>query len=457
MENKFIAELCERIREAGARKAPLRIRAGGTKDFYGGPLSGEILDVSSYKGIVAYEPKELVLTVKAGTPLIDIEHVLGGERQMLAFEPPHFGPASTIGGTVAAGFSGPRRPFAGAARDFVLGTRIVNGKGEDLSFGGRVIKNVAGYDVSRLMAGALGTLGVLTEISFKVLPRPAMETTLSFQMDEAAATRQVNAWAGQPLPLSATAWLAGRLLVRLSGAPSAIAAARAKIGGDEATDLPGFWEALRDHRVEFFNNPRPLWRLSVPQTTPPLSLSSRTPSHEGSDPGPMLIGWGGGERWVAGDLDAASIRKTAQEAGGHATLFRNGDKSVGVFHPLHVEFDPLEGDAGQGQPARQAGAPVQDVIEAAVEAGWQPACSTAAVVETRCAIAGMASTPTVAAGPTAVQVGFNRVAAVTEDRRPPKAPAPLARQHHRDAGLFAARVNFHLQRLHVAAFAFEQN
>jgi glycolate oxidase FAD binding subunit len=323
MADPFIAELCERIRDAGARKAPLRVRAGGTKDFYGGVPSGEVLDVSKYSGIVAYEPKELVLTVKAGTPLAEVERVLGDERQMLAFEPPRFGAASTIGGTVAAGFSGPRRPFAGAVRDFVLGTRIVNGKGEDLSFGGRVIKNVAGYDVSRLMAGALGTLGVLTEISFKVLPRAATETTLSFQMDEAAATKQVNAWAGQPLPLSATAWLAGRLLVRLSGAPSAIAAARLKIGGDEATDLPGFWEALRDHRLEFFNNSRALWRLSVPQTSAPVA----TPHHQ-------LIGWGGGERWVAGELDAPAIRKAAQDAGGHATLFRNGDKSVGVFHPL---------------------------------------------------------------------------------------------------------------------------
>jgi glycolate oxidase FAD binding subunit len=323
MADAFITEVCERIRDAAARKAPLRIRAGGTKDFYGHEPSGEILDVSGYSGIVAYEPKELVLTVKAGTPLAELQRVLDAERQMLAFDPPSFGAASTIGGTVAAGLSGPRRPFAGAARDFVLGARIVNGKGEDLSFGGRVIKNVAGYDVSRLMAGALGTLGVMTEISFKVLPRPAQEVTLSFQMDEPAATRQVNTRAGQPLPLSATAWLAGRLLVRLSGASSAVAAARAKLGGEEATDLPGFWEALRDHRLEFFNNPRPLWRLSVPQTAAPIA----TPHHQ-------LIEWGGGERWVAGELDAAAIRKAAQDAGGHATLFRNGDKSVGVFHPL---------------------------------------------------------------------------------------------------------------------------
>ena len=323
MAESFIEKSCERIRDAAAAKTPLRIRAGGTKDFYGGALTGDVLDVSAYSGIVAYEPKELVLTVKAGTPLAEIERVLEGERQMLAFEPPRFGTNSTIGGTVASGFSGPRRPYAGAVRDFVLGTRIVNGKGEDLSFGGRVIKNVAGYDVSRLMAGALGTLGVLTEISFKVLPRPPMDLTLAFQMDEAAATRQVNAWAGQPLPLSASAWLGGRLLVRLSGAPSAVEAARARIGGDEATDLPGFWEALRDHRIEFFNNPRSIWRLSVPQTAEPIPT-----------PHPQLVEWGGGQRWVAGDLDALAIREAAARVGGHATLFRNGDKSVGVFHPL---------------------------------------------------------------------------------------------------------------------------
>jgi glycolate oxidase FAD binding subunit len=323
MAEPFIDEVCERVRDAAARKSPLRVRAGGTKDFYGARFEGEVLDMAKYSGIVAYEPKELVLTVKAGTSLAEIERVLGAERQMLAFEPPHFGKASTIGGTVAAGFSGPRRPYAGSARDFVLGTRIVNGKGEDLAFGGRVIKNVAGYDVSRLMTGALGTLGVVTEISFKVLPRPSTEITLSYAMDEASATRQVNEWAGQPLPLSATAWLGGRLLVRLSGAGSAVAAARAKMGGDEATDLPDFWQALRDHRIAFFENPHSLWRLSLPQTAAPIA----TPHHQ-------LIEWGGGQRWVSGDLDAATIREAAERAGGHATLFRNGDKTVGVFHPL---------------------------------------------------------------------------------------------------------------------------
>ena len=323
MADSFIADLCERVRAAGASGTALRVRSGGTKDFYGHEGRGEVVDVSPHAGIVAYEPKELVLTVKAGTRLAEVERVLAGERQMLPFEPPRFGAAGTIGGTVAAGLSGPRRPYAGAVRDFVLGARIVNGKGEDLSFGGRVIKNVAGYDVSRLMTGALGTLGIVTEVSFKVLPRPPAETTLSFQMDEAAATQRANEWAGQPLPISATAWLGGRFLVRLSGAESAVAAARAKLGGDDASDLPDFWSALRDHRIAFFDNALPLWRLSVPQTAAPI------PSEH-----PQLVEWGGGLRWIAEELDAAAIRDAVHKAGGHATLFRHGDKSVGVFHPL---------------------------------------------------------------------------------------------------------------------------
>jgi glycolate oxidase FAD binding subunit len=323
MAETFIADLCERIREAHARKEALRVRGGGTKDFYGEAPRGELLDVAPYAGIVAYEPKELVLTVKAGTPLAEVERVLAGERQMLAFEPPRFGVGSTIGGAVAAGLSGPRRPYAGSLRDFVLGTRIVNGKGEDLAFGGRVIKNVAGYDVSRLMSGALGTLGVITEVSFKVLPRPATEITLGYALAQVEATERVNTWAGQPLPLSATAWLGGRLLVRLSGAESAVRAARAKMGGDEATDLPDFWSALRDHRIAFFAEPRPLWRLSVKPTAAPIP----TPHHQ-------LVEWGGGLRWVSGEMDASEVREAAQRAGGHATLFRHGEKSAGVFHPL---------------------------------------------------------------------------------------------------------------------------
>ncbi len=322
MSDNFIPSLCARVADAAEKKVALRIRGGGTKDFYGAAVTGETCDVSSYAGIVAYEPKELVLTVRAGTPLALVEEALARERQMLPFEPPHFAPGATIGGIVATGLSGPRRPYAGAVRDFVLGTRIVNGKGEDLSFGGRVIKNVAGYDVSRLMAGALGTLGVITEISFKVLPRPPVEATLAFEMPEADAVTSVNQWSGQPLPISASAWEDGRLRLRLSGAETAIEAAKKKLGG-EHIDAGSYWADLREHRLPFFAAGQPLWRLSVPQTMQPLALGA-----------PQLVEWGGGLRWLCGDLDAFALRSSAERAGGHATLFRGGDKSVGVFHPL---------------------------------------------------------------------------------------------------------------------------
>jgi glycolate oxidase FAD binding subunit len=264
-----------------------------------------------------------VLTVRAGTSLVEVEALLQGERQMLPFEPPHYAATATIGGTVAAGLSGPRRPYTGAVRDFVLGTRIVNGKGEDLSFGGRVIKNVAGYDVSRLMAGALGTLGVITEVSFKVLPRPPAEATLAFELDEDAAIQQANRWAGQPLPLSGTLWRDGVLRVRLSGAEPAVRAARARVGGEEVEGSASLWEELRDHRLDFFSPDRPLWRLSVPQASERMALGY-----------PQLIEWGGGLRWVSGNLDPLSARSSVEKVGGHATLFRGGDKAVGVFQPL---------------------------------------------------------------------------------------------------------------------------
>lgn len=324
MADAFVPELRERIRAHAAERKPLRIRGAGSKDFYGGALRDDaVVDMSPCSGIVAYEPKELVLTVRAGTPLEEVEGALARERQMLPFEPPHFAPGATIGGAVASGLSGPRRPYAGAVRDFVLGARIVNGRGEALAFGGRVIKNVAGYDVSRLMAGALGTLGVITEVSFKVLPLAAAEVTLAFAMGEAEAIERANRWAGQPLPLSAAAWEAGTLRVRLSGAPPAIAAARTKMGGDEDARGGDYWRDLREQRLPFFAGPAPLWRLSVPQTTPPIAGEHA-----------QLVDWGGGVRWIRGALDARSIREVAQRAGGHATLFRGGDKSAGVFHPL---------------------------------------------------------------------------------------------------------------------------
>ncbi|MDP1862782.1 MAG: glycolate oxidase subunit GlcE [Thiobacillus sp.] len=320
--------LIARIRAAHADNTPLIIQGGGSKTFYGNADEGEILATRTLNSVVDYQPKELVLTAQSGTPLADIEALLAEHKQMLAFEPPHFGGAATLGGSIAAGLSGPRRPYAGSARDFVLGVRMVDGTGQALRFGGQVIKNVAGYDVSRLMVGALGTLGLITEVSLKVLPSPGAETTLQFELDEAAAIVKMNTWAGQPLPLSATSWHAGLLSVRLSGAHSAVHAAQAKLGGETVNDASAFWQRLRDQTTPFFDK-RPstwnqrLWRLAVKPTTPPLKLGDA-----------QWIEWGGAVRWLISDLSETTLREAAQRYGGHATLFRGNAPIDGAFTPL---------------------------------------------------------------------------------------------------------------------------
>jgi len=318
----MLTEFIDRIRAAQAAEAPLVIRGGGSKAFYGNAGAGDILDTRALSGIVDYQPKELVLTARAGTPLVEIEAQLAEHQQMLAFEPPHFNGPATLGGCIAAGLSGPRRPYAGAARDFVLGVRMIDGTGQPLRFGGQVIKNVAGYDVSRLMVGALGTLGLVTEVSLKVLPKPAAETTLQFELDEAAAILKMNQWAGQPLPLSATSWHAGLLTLRLSGAASAVHAAQAKLGGAALKDATAFWERLRDQATPFFDK-RSLWRLAVKPTTPPLNLGDA-----------QWTEWGGAVRWLASELPAATLREAAKNGGGHATLFRGDAPAEGTFTPL---------------------------------------------------------------------------------------------------------------------------
>jgi glycolate oxidase FAD binding subunit len=325
--------LIERIRAAHENQSPMIIQGGGSKTFYGGADEGEVLSSRALTGVVEYQPKELVLTARAGTPLADIEGLLTEQNQMLAFEPPHFGGPATLGGCIAAGLSGPRRPYAGAARDFVLGVRMIDGTGQPLRFGGQVIKNVAGYDVSRLMVGALGTLGLLTEVSLKVLPKPAAETTLQFELDEAAAILKMNQWAGQPLPLSATSWHAGLLTVRLSGAASAVQAAQAKLGGDALKDAAAFWQRLRDQATPFFDKRSPtsnqgLWRLAVKPTTPPLTVANRLVGDA------QWIEWGGAVRWLVSDQPAATLREAASAAGGHATLFRGNTPPDGAFTPL---------------------------------------------------------------------------------------------------------------------------
>jgi glycolate oxidase FAD binding subunit len=318
--NDRVEEFRSRILE----RKPLRLRGGGSKDFYGGPLSGEVLDTRGHSGIIGYEPTELVITARAGTSLAEIESALATRRQVLACEPPHFG-AATLGGAVAAGLSGPRRATAGSVRDFVLGVKLMDGEGRELNFGGQVMKNVAGFDVSRLVAGSLGTLGLILEVSIKVLPQPMAEATLRLELPQDKALEAMNRWAGQPVPLAATCWQDDVLTLRLSGAQSAVAAACDKLGGERMaeSDAAGFWAALREQTATFFAGDAPLWRLSLPSVVSPLDL-----------PGPVLIEWGGAQRWMRGAMDAGLLRETAAKAGGHATLFRGGDKSHGVFAPL---------------------------------------------------------------------------------------------------------------------------
>lgn len=314
--------LQERIRDAAGRGTSLRLRGGGSKDFYGNPPRGELLDTRAYEGVVAYEPTELVLTARCGTALSEIEKLLEEKGQYLPFEPPHFGPQATLGGCVAAGLSGPRRASAGALRDFILGVKLVDGRGRVVSFGGQVMKNVAGYDVARLAAGSLGTLGVLAEVSLKLLPVPATELTVQLEIGEQAALATLNRWAGQPLALSATAWHEGQLRVRLSGSAAAVRAAAEKIGGTAVQGVD-FWRGIREQTDRFFSGPEPLWRLALPSITAPLALPGRT-----------LIEWGGGLRWLKSDADPRDVRDAAQREGGHATLFRSPKKNVEAFSPL---------------------------------------------------------------------------------------------------------------------------
>lgn len=308
------------LRQAHAAGTPLAIVGGGSKRFYGEPAQGTELAVGGHRGIVRYEPSELVLTARAGTPLAEIEAHLTENGQMLPFEPPHWGEGATLGGTVACNLSGPRRPYAGAVRDAVLGCRIINGRGDILRFGGEVMKNVAGYDATRLMAGALGTLGVLLDISLKLLPTPSSELTLVSPCPFAEALTRMNALAGQSLPISASAWIDGKLYLRLSG--DAVEALAPRLPGEELPYAESFWRGLRERQTSFFADAARLWRLGLPQAAPQPNL-----------PGKWLIEWGGAQRWLASEAPEADIRAAAAALGGHATRMA-GNTDAPVFHPL---------------------------------------------------------------------------------------------------------------------------
>jgi len=350
-------QLIDAVRAAAASGRSLRLRGGGTKDFWGAPLQGEVLDTRGYTGIVSYEPSELVVTARCGTPLAELEAVLAEKGQCLAFEPPHFSDGATVGGMVAAGLSGPARASVGAVRDFVLGVRMVNGQGEDLTFGGQVMKNVAGYDVSRLLAGSWGTLGIVTEVSLKVLPvAPAEATLMCAGIGQQDALTLLHRWGGQPLPLNASAWVrdttaqpvADYLFVRLRGAVAAVESAVTRMSADAAAlgaqvhrmdkdEAQQDWRASGEQTLQFFEPPGGemcLWRLSVPQTAPVIDLP------EMGNP-PQYIEWQGAQRWLwAPATAAAQLRAAAQAVGGHASLFRasllggTSDKAAGMNAPL---------------------------------------------------------------------------------------------------------------------------
>jgi glycolate oxidase FAD binding subunit len=342
-------DLIDRIRTAAAQRHPLCIRGGGTKDFYGGAPIGEPLDTRALRGVVSYEPSELVVTVRAGTPLAELEALLADKGQCLPFEPPRFGDGhgGTVGGMVAAGLSGPARASVGSVRDYVLGAVLVNGRGEALTFGGQVMKNVAGYDVSRVLAGSLGVLGLIAEVSLKVLPVAPAEATLEFDCTQAEALRLLNQWGGQPLPLNASCWMAyedsadgaGALYLRLRGAAAAVEAACRQLGSAsgarraDAADAAASWTACRDQGLPFFSarDGRDLWRVSVPQTAPALALD-----------GHPLVEWHGGQRWYRLPRGQAQrVRQAARAVGGHATLFAAAAPDAQDAGPPVPRFDAL--------------------------------------------------------------------------------------------------------------------
>jgi len=337
-----IEEWQHRIAAARATQQPLRLRGAGSKDFYGEPPSDghAALDTRAWRGIVDYQPSELFITARCGTPLAEIESALAEHGQMLAFEPPYFGSDATLGGCIATGLSGPRRMRAGAARDFMLGARLLDGHARVRTFGGQVMKNVAGFDVSRLLAGSLGTLGILLEVSLKTLPRPVQELSLRLEMDEAGAMVACNRWVAQALPISASCWHAGTLHLRLSGAPTAIRSAQLSIGG-ETMDGDAFWRDLREQRHGFFGGAGDVWRLALPALTPPSQL-----------PATGLVEWLGAQRWMRDIDDADALRSRVVSLGGHATLFRSGRRSatprfqalspqlLALHRRLKTAFDP---------------------------------------------------------------------------------------------------------------------
>lgn len=329
--------LQQQVCEAHQQQQPLCIIGGDSKSFYGREASGEEIHTSAHCGVIDYDPAELVITVRAGTRLIEVQNLLASKNQMLGFEPPHFSATATIGGAVACGLAGPRRPYVGTVRDFVLGVKMLNGRGEILNFGGRVMKNVAGFDLSRLMVGTMGTLGLLLEVSLKILPQPKQEKTIRLsQAKQNDAVALFNQLAARPIPLSAAAWSNGETRIRLSGNEAVVedvAKTIAKsIGGEVDSSAKDFWQQLREHELPFFHSANRLLRVSVP---PGINLQG---AQLGIYPNnaPPIIDWGGAQRWILcdADNDTDTLQKAVATQGGHVTVFRYGDRKHNIFQPL---------------------------------------------------------------------------------------------------------------------------
>ena len=314
-------ELIERVRQASADGTKLKIIGGGSKDFMGRQSEGELLSLAEHSGIVSYEPIELVLTARAGTPLVDINAALAEHNQRLAFEPPLFDGQATLGGTLACHLSGPGRPWNGSIRDHVLGVRLINGRAEALRFGGQVMKNVAGYDASRMQAGAMGTLGVISEVSLKVMPKPAATITLKQEMNATQAIEEMNRLAGQSKPLTAACWFDNHLYLRLAGACSAVESTVNQWQGEVLEDGDTLWTQLREQQSEYFSGEAPLWRFSVNSNAGHLLPEES-----------WQLDWGGSQRWLRGDFAAKELEALAENAGGQVSLYRGGDRLQDVFH-----------------------------------------------------------------------------------------------------------------------------
>ena len=322
-------ELRAQVSAVAASGGEIEIIGGGSKRFYGESIEALPIDVSAHSGIIDYDPAELVITLRGGCKLAQVEALLAQQRQMFGFEPPCFGEDSTIGGMVAAGLAGPRRAYAGSIRDFVLGVKLLDGRGQVLQFGGRVIKNVAGFDVSRLMVGALGTLGIILEVSIRVVPQFETEITLAYEHASADEhIRWVNRLGSEPYPVSASLWHDGRSQLRLSGSEQGVREATAQLGGDR---VESDWSQLKEQQLDFFDPAEPLSRVSLPPTTPDLLPGK-----------PQLIEWGGAQRWICGEVDIAALRDQVAGAGGSLCAFRRHAPDVPIFHPLAAAMLTLQ-------------------------------------------------------------------------------------------------------------------